>query len=138
MGSTFNRFGILNVLKCADGGGELWMDDIKVGGSMDRFDADPEWDQLNNRRTYETRNSCPAFDFGFSRMQLRHGIAPGEFGGLLFRGHSSCYPQRMAYYGGVTEALTLDDPLLASGKLCLVAASPTAPCCLAFSCDQSM
>jgi hypothetical protein len=44
------------------------------------------------------RNARPAFDFGFSRTHYAHGIAPGEIGGLFFRGDQR-YPQRMAYYG---------------------------------------
>ncbi len=117
-GATFNRFGLLNVLKSVDGGGEVWIDDLRIGDATDRFDTDPGWEGSNNRREYETRNIRPAFDFGWSGTQFAQGAAKGEIGGLLFRGDQR-YPDKMAYYGGVTDALTLNDPLIASGKICL-------------------
>ena len=40
-GAKFNRFGILGVMKSADAGGELWMDDVTINGMSDEFAADP-------------------------------------------------------------------------------------------------
>jgi hypothetical protein len=83
----------------------------------DRFDRDPNWDGLHNRRSYTTRNVRPRFDFGFSPTHLAGGRAAGEIGGLIFRGDER-FPDRMAYYGDRLETLTLEHPLTASGKIC--------------------
>ena len=118
-GAAFNRFGILNFLKSFDGGGSLWLDGLQInGGPTQPFDADPNWEALNNRRTYETRNVRPWFDFGFSPTNHAGGAAPGEIGGLHFRGDER-YPDRLAYYGDDVGDLTLNDRLHASGKVCL-------------------
>jgi hypothetical protein len=117
-GATFNRFGILNVMKSADGGGFLWLDDLTLNGVPQRFDRDPDWDQRQNRRTYPTRNVRPWFDFGFSATRYARGRASGEVGGLIFRGDER-YPERLAYYGDRLEPLDLEQPLEAGGKLCL-------------------
>jgi hypothetical protein len=117
-GATFNRFGILNVLKSADGGGSLWLDDLNVNGTAPAFDSDPKWEQLDNRRTYQTHNIRPVFDFGFSDTRHAGGAAAGEIGGLLFRGDER-EPDRLAYYGDVVGDLSLNDALFASGKVAL-------------------
>ena len=62
-GATFNRFGMINVIKSADAGGELWLDDLTINGIEERFDRDPSWNAFQNRRTYETANVRPRFDF---------------------------------------------------------------------------
>src|SRR5262249_7395529 len=84
--ATFNRFGLSNVMKSGDDGGEVWLDDLAVDGELEHFDADPGWEGRGNRRTYETRNVRPRFDFGFSPTRFAGGLAPGELGGVVFRG----------------------------------------------------
>jgi hypothetical protein len=116
-GATFNRFGFLNVLKSADGGGELWVKDLEVNGARVSLDSDPRWEGKNNRRTYQTLNIRPVFDFGYSATHHAGGAA-GEIGGLLFRGDER-YPERLAYYGGDVGDLSLKDGLEASGKVVL-------------------
>ena len=118
-GATFDRFGILNVLKSFDGGGEVWLDDLDVNGARHHFDADPQWEGVDNRREYETRNVRPWFDFGFSPTNHAGGAAAGEVGGLLFRGDQR-YADKVAYYGDRLDGeLSLDDPLEAGGRVCL-------------------
>jgi hypothetical protein len=117
-GATFNRFGILNVLKSADGGGTLWLDDVEVNGARETFDADPRWDALNARRSYATGNIRPRFDFGYSPTSHAGGKAAGEMGGLVFRGDER-FPGKMAYYGDRLRPLTLERPLKASGRVVL-------------------
>src|SRR5581483_1773710 len=85
-GATFNRFGLLPVLKSADGGGEIWLDDVTINGDKDDFARDPGWDGSQNRRTYETTDVRPRFDFGYSPTHHAGGRAEGELGGLVFRG----------------------------------------------------
>jgi hypothetical protein len=117
-GATFNRFGLINVLKQYDGGGEVWLDDVTVEGQTESFDRDPQWDQFHNRENYITSIVRPRFDFGYSMTHYAGGQAAGEMGGLLFRGDGR-YPNLMAFYGDRIEALTLARPLKASGKVSL-------------------
>lgn len=116
-GATFNRFGLLNVMKSADNGGEVWLGDVTINGEKQSFALDPVWDGFQNRRTYETTNIRPRFDFGFSPTRFAGGQA-GEMGGLVFRGDCR-YPERLAYYGDRLAELTVAKPLQASGKVAL-------------------
>lgn len=117
-GARFDRFGLLNVMKSADGGGEVWLDDVTINGDTEHFDSDPGWDQLRNRQTYRSTNVRPRFDFGYSPTQFARGANVGEMGGLVFRGDNR-YPARMAYYGDRLDRLTLEKPLVASGQVAL-------------------
>ncbi len=117
-GATFNRFGLLDVMKSADAGGALWMDDVTINGVRDDFAADPAWDAFGNRAAYVSTNVRPRFDFGFSPTGHAGGLAEGELGGLVFRGDGR-YPARMACYGDRLGELTLERPLRASGRVCL-------------------
>lgn len=117
-GAEFNRGGVLNVNKQFDGGGSLWLDNVIFNGEREDFHADPKWDAVGNRRTYETLNVRPRFDFGYSRTQYAGGAALGELGGLFFRGDCR-YGERLAAYGDRLHPLTLKRPLRASGKVCL-------------------
>lgn len=115
-GAVFNHFGFLNVMKSADDGGTLWLGDLKLDGAPVPLDRDPQWDAYGNRTVFETRNVRPWFDFGFSPTRFAGGQSVGELGGLIFRGDER-YPERLAYYGDRVGALTLDQPLKASGKI---------------------
>jgi hypothetical protein len=117
-GGEFNRFGVVNVMKQFDDGGRLWLDNVIVNGEREDFTNDPKWEASGNRRTYETRNVRPRFDFGFSPTQHAGGKAAGELGGLFFRGDCR-YADRLAAYGDRLSGMTLDGPLRASGKVCL-------------------
>jgi hypothetical protein len=117
-GATFNRFGILDVMKSADVGGELWMDDVTINGMHDNFAADPAWDALRNRVAYRSTIVRPRFDFGFSPTRYAGGRAEGELGGVVFRGDCR-HLARMACYGDRLALLTLEKPLRASGRVCL-------------------
>jgi hypothetical protein len=117
-GATFNRFGILDVMKSADAGGELWVDDVTINGVRDNFAADPAWDALRNRAAYVSSIVRPRFDFGFSPTRYAGGRAEGELGGLIFRGDCRD-PGRMACYGDRLAVLTLEKPLWAAGRVCL-------------------
>ena len=117
-GAILNRFGLLNVLKSADSGGEIFIDDVVVNGDAESFDADPRWDGHGNRTTFATNNVRPRFDFGFSPTHFAGGKGAGELGGLFFRGDCR-YPDRMAYYADRVGPLSLDRPLRASGKVAI-------------------
>lgn len=118
-GARFNRFGILNVMKSADSGSEIWLDDLTLdGGPVENFDSDPRWDGRNNRATIETRIVRPWFDFGHSPTNFAGGRAAGELGGQIFRGDCRA-AERMACYGDKIGPLRLDKPLQASGKVAI-------------------
>lgn len=116
-GAVFDRFGLLNVIKSVDSPGELWIDNVSINGVEERFDTDPRWEGYRNRLTYESADVRPRFNFGYSATNNAGG-APGEIGGLFFRGDCR-EPARLAYYGDKLDVLTLDRPLRASGKVSL-------------------
>ncbi len=117
-GALFNRFGLLNVVKSVDGGGEVWLDDVTVLGRRESFDRDPGWDHLNNRRAYLSTHVRPRFDFGLSPTRYCGGRRPGELGGTVYRGDCRD-PERMAHYSDRVGPLDLRHPLRAEGKVCL-------------------
>ena len=117
-GATFNRFGVMNVMKAADDGSEFYLDDVTVNGKSESFESDPKWDHKDNRKTYQTRNIRPTFDFGYSDTNFAGGKAKGEIGGQTFRGDCR-YPERLACYGDAIGPLKLDKPIKASGKIAL-------------------
>ncbi|MBI2422066.1 MAG: hypothetical protein HYV27_04480 [Candidatus Hydrogenedentes bacterium] len=117
-GATFNRFGILNVVKSVDSPGELWVSKLSLEGAPQDFSADPQWESLRNRETYTSQEVRPVFDVGFSATNHAGGGASGEFGGLFFRGDCR-YPEKLGYYGAPLNDLDLSKPLKASGKITL-------------------
>jgi hypothetical protein len=117
-GATFDRFGLLTVMKSAAAGGKVWLGNVEVNGAKEDFRADPGWEGRGNRRTYTTANVRPRFDFGYSPTQFAGGTGKGELGGLVFRGDCR-YPERMAYYADRLQELTLEKPLRAAGKVSL-------------------
>jgi hypothetical protein len=117
-GAAMDRFGVLNVIKSVDSPGHLYVGELEINGVKQELDAEPKWEGLNNRRTYETHNIRPVFDFGYSPTNFAGGARPGEIGGLLFRGDER-YPERLAFYGAEVGNLSMKDPLAASGKVVL-------------------
>jgi hypothetical protein len=117
-GATFNRCGLMTVMKHWDDGGELWLDDITINGKTEHFDRDPGWESFQNRRDYLSTNVRPRFDFGYSPTRYAGGRGRGELGGLVFRGDCR-YADRMAYYADRLHDLSLDQPLTAAGTIAL-------------------
>jgi hypothetical protein len=120
-GATFDRFGILNVMKSADDPGSLWLDNITINGVTQPFTTDPAWEQRNNRISYSSTNVRPRFNFGYTAgSNFAGGERAGEIGGQTFRGDSRLQFNglRMAYYGArLDETFTLNHPLHAEGKV---------------------
>ncbi len=116
-GATFNRFGLLNVVKSVDDGGDLWLNSVTVNGESDDFKRDPKWEAFQCRRNYATTDARPQGDFGYSPTRYAGG-QPGELGGRVFRGDCR-YPGAMACCGDRLDTLTLDRPLKASGRVSL-------------------
>src|SRR5207249_5796495 len=116
-GASFDRFGLLNVIKSADDGGEIWLSDLTINDERQDLDKNPMWDFRGCRRTYKTLDIRPHGDFGFSPTSYAGG-QPGELGGLIFRGDCR-YPGSMACYGDRVAELSLAKPLHAGGKTAL-------------------
>ena len=117
-GATFNRCGLMTVMKHWDDGGELWLDDITINGKTEHFDRDPGWESFQNRRLYESTDVRPRFDFGFSPTGHAGGRGKGELGGLVFRGDCR-YADSLAYYADRLDNLSLAKPFKAEGKISL-------------------
>ena len=117
-GASFNRFGLLNVIKSADTGGEIFVDDVTVNGALEAFDQDPKWEGKNNRITYTSIRKRPRFDFGFSPTSFAGGKAKGEIGGMIFRGDCR-NAGSLAAYGGAVGPHSLERPLRAAGKVAM-------------------
>jgi hypothetical protein len=117
-GARFDRFGLLSIPKSYDTGGEVWLDDITVNGELEDFAKDPNWEAVGNRRTYASTGVRPRFNFGYSQTHFAGGERRGELGGVVFRGDVR-YPDKLAYYGDRLESLSLDKPIMASGRVSL-------------------
>jgi hypothetical protein len=107
-GTTFDHFGLMNLLK--DGSPlTAYFDDLVLDGRPLDLAKDPGWDGLGNQVSYEAKEVGGAHDFGF-RPTNRAGGAAGELGGIAWRGP-------YAYYGDRVGPLTLDDRLEARGRM---------------------
>ncbi len=115
-GASFTHFGLLPVLKAWDSPGEAWLDDVTIGAEHFNFAQDPKWDGLRNRSSYQTKDTRPRFDFGWSPTHFAGGKAAGELGGLIFRGDCR-EAARLAAFGDRISRLTLNQRLIARGKI---------------------
>jgi hypothetical protein len=114
-GAVFNRFGIWNV-QAPGAEAELYLDDLVIDGQTESFDEDPRWTAVGNPADFEERIIRPYHDFGYS-PSAHAGGAAGEIGGIVFR------DERPAYYAARAGQLSLDDELVASGKMALLKAA---------------
>lgn len=117
-GATFDRFGVLNMMK-SGGTATMFFDDVVIDGRAEDFSRDPGWAAVGNRTTYEDREVVGAHDFGFSaKTNHAGGKTAGEVGGGLWR--SGEY----GYYADRIGQLNLEQRLEARGKVKLVTAGP--------------
>jgi hypothetical protein len=112
-GASFDRFGIVNA-QSAGNALAIWFDDLVIDGERDPLDAEGNWSGEGNRASYDDYGLEGAHRFGFSKTSHAGG-EPGELGGLIYSSPSS-----PGYYADNVGRLTLDQPLVASGKLSLV------------------
>lgn len=118
-GARFDRFGLLNVVKSADDGGEVYLDRLTLNGASEPLDRDPHWEDRGNRREYDSTQVRPRFDFGWSNTRSAGGTGRGEIGGTVYRGDGR-YPARMAFYAARTGDLTASQPLHVEGRIALL------------------
>ena len=116
-GATFDRFGLLNMMK-SGGAAMMFFDDVQIDGHPEDFSREPDWISSGNRRTYEDREVVGAHDFGFSAKTNHAGGVAGEVGGGLWRSGE------FGYYADRVGLLNLDQRLEARGKVKLVTAGP--------------
>jgi hypothetical protein len=123
-GTTFDRFGMMNMMKP---GGVMVVhhDDVAVLDQRDDFASDPKWDGNNNRATYEAKDVVGAHVFGFNAATNHAGGAkPGEAGGSFWR------TDEWGYYADQVGPLTFDQPLEARGKITMTVGGPDSDMCL--------
>ena len=115
-GATFDRFGMINMMK-SGGAATIFFDDLQYNGQTQDFSKDPEWTGAGNHVTYEDREVVGAHDFGFSATNHAGGTK-GEVGGGLWRSGA------FGYYADRVGPLNLEQRLEARGKVKLVTAGP--------------
>ena len=116
-GATFDRFGMLNMMK-AGGTATMFFDDLQFNGQSQDFSHDPQWVGTGNRVTFEDREQVGAHDFGYSAATRHAGGKAGEVGGGLWRSGN------FGYYADRVGPLNLQQRMEARGKVRLVTAGP--------------
>ena len=119
-GATFNRFGLLPVMKQWDNAGMAWIDDVTVQGRVFDFAKDAGRDGRASTIGQRMKPVMCDPDSTLGGVILRYagGRTAGELGGLFFRGDCR-YPEKLAHYGARVEGLTLHSRCAASGKVAL-------------------
>jgi len=119
-GATFDRFGLMNMLKSGNAL-TIHFDDLTYDGKTEDFSKDPGWEGAGNRGTYQNLMPAGAHDFGYSAATSFAGGAPGEVGGIFWR-----TDKNWSYYADPLALLTLNDRLEVSGRVVLVVGGPDA------------
>lgn len=116
-GATFDRFGMLNMMK-SGGAATMFCDDLQFDSQTQDFSTEPGWIGAGNRVTFEDREQVGAHKFGFSAKTSNAGGTPGEVGGDLWRSGD------FGYYADRVGPFNLEQRLEARGKVKLVTAGP--------------
>jgi hypothetical protein len=111
-GAEFDRFGMVNA-QSAGNALSIWFDDLSIDGELDALDDETAWGGEGNRGRYDDYGVEGAHRFGFSKTSHAGGEA-GELGGLIYSA-----PSTPGYYADRVGKLTLEDRLVASGRVCL-------------------
>jgi hypothetical protein len=122
-GATFDRFGLLNMMK-AGGAAAIYFNEVQINGQPHDFSTDPKWIGVGNRVTFEDREVTGAHNFGFSPDTNHAGGEKGEIGGGLWRSGD------FAFYADRVGPFSLDERLEARGKVKLVTAGPDSDICI--------
>jgi hypothetical protein len=115
-GATFDRFGLLNMMKPGNAM-TIYFADLRHDGVTEDLTKDPGWIGSHNRAKIP-HVPVGAHDFGFSEKTNFAGGKAGEMGGDLWRSG------KYAYYADRVGPLTLDDRLEASGRVVLKVGAP--------------
>jgi hypothetical protein len=117
-GATFDRFGMMNLMK-SGGPMTLYFGDLKRDGKALDLSKDPGWVGSGNRARFEDREQAGAHDFGYSAKTNFAGGKPGEIGGSFWRTEKN-----WGYYADKVGPLTFGDRLEASGRVVLKVGAP--------------
>lgn len=124
-GATFDRFGLMNLMK-SGGAMTIYFGNLRHDGGTPDLSRDPGWIGSGNRATFQDREQAGAHDFGFSEKTSFAGGQPtggagkpGEVGGSFWRTDKD-----WGYYADRVGPLTLDDRLEARGKVVLKVGAP--------------
>ncbi len=116
--TTFDHFGLMNATK-PGGSMKIYFGDLHYLDQAQNFSKDPHWDASGNRKTYQTSEVAGSQNFGFSDTNFAGGAKAGEMGGTMWRTEGP-----VASYADRVGPLTLDDHLIARGKLAFPVGSP--------------
>lgn len=121
-GANFNRFGLMNVQRF---GGQMrvYFDDLTMNGQTTYFNSDPRWDGEGNHVQFYDTALPGANHFGFSPTHHAGGARDGEMGGRAWRTDET-RPDLSGYYGDDIGHLSLENRLVASGKLTMTEGAP--------------
>ncbi len=108
-GAEFNRFGVFNV-QTTGSGMDVSFRDLKLDGRPLDLSSDPGWEARGNKVEFRDRHMRPFHDFGWLATS-KAGGNPGEIGGIIWR------DEQPAYYAGKAGPLSLEDELVASGRI---------------------
>ncbi len=118
-GTTFDRFGVMNMLK-AGGIATIYFADLQLDGRALDLSKEPGWIGSGNHDIYEDLEQTGAHNFGFSTTTSHAGGKAGEIGGDLWR--SGNY----GYYADRVGPLDLNQRLEARGKVTMTVGGPDA------------
>lgn len=114
--AEFDRFGLFNI--CRYGTGQtVYFSNLTLNGQPIDFSQDPHWMGHNNRCSLVEPDFHSMNNFGWSQTNWA-GDAPGEMGGLIWRLEPD--DPGFAYYADDAGALTIEDPIEFSGRICFV------------------
>lgn len=114
-GTTFTRFGIMNMRK-SGGSLSLYLDDVTCDGQHWDFSSDPQWHGEGNQKTFTESEPAGAHNFGFALTNFAGG-RKGELGGSVWRTTPASYGDRVGPF-------TLEQPLVARGRVAFTGADP--------------
>lgn len=118
-GATFDRFGIFNQ-QTPGGAITVYFDDLQYDGKQLDLSNDPKWDGRGNRVEFTETRWRGSQNYGFSPTNFAGG-KKGELGGLVWRANPGS--EEEGYYADRVGPLTLQQPLVASGRIALRRAS---------------
>jgi hypothetical protein len=75
-GATFNRFGLLTVMKQWDTGGEVWLDDVTINGERETFDREPAGMRCKIGAPTRARSCVPGSISAIARRSSPADAAP--------------------------------------------------------------
>jgi len=118
--ATFDRFGLLNIMK-SGGVATIYFDDLTYNGKAEDFSNDPHWTESNNRGTFSEKDQVGVQNFGYSPdTNFAQGKSKGEIGGTFWRSE-----EHWAFYADkFPTPLTLNDRLEAHGRIIHLVGAP--------------